>query len=373
VLLVVGQVEIWTGVRFGGIGTATHPARLAEAILLAVVTSSLAARRRWPLLVAGAVIAGVIVQVLAVAAEVSLIGGLLPLLVVVYSGAVYALPQWRVVPLGGVLAAQAIFAARIVEERATGEILFGLFVIVGTWLVGDVVRARQHNADRAIGELAKLESERAEWTVRALADERAAIARELHDVIAHGVSVMGVQAAGARVLVDRDHDAAKSAMASIESQARESVAELQRLLGVLREAPDANGREPRPGLRQVEALTAQMRQAGVPVVLDVLGTPRELPAGIDLAAYRVVQEALTNVLKHAGPVLAYVRLDYQTSAIGIDVRDDGPPHPADAVPGHGLIGMRERISLYGGSLDIDQSRSGGFHIAARIPVPPGAT
>lgn len=367
-LLVAGQLEVWTTLRWGGIGPPLHPPRIAEAVIVAVLTMSLAARRRWPVVVAGAVIGGLTVQVLAVAPEISLVSGLLPLLVVVYSGAVYARPLLRLVPLAGALAVQGLFVLRIEEERATGEIVFGLFVIVGAWLVGDVVRGRQRRIERAVEDLARVESERDTWTEQALADERAEIAREPHDVIAHGVSVMGVQAAGARVLVDRDHDAAKSVMLAIEAQARESVAELQRLLGVLREVPDANTREPRPGLDQVEALAEQMRQPGVLVMLEIVGRPRALPAGIDLAAYRVVQEALTNVLKHAGPVRVQVQIRYEPAAMVIDVRDEGPRPTPGAPAGHGLIGMRERITLYGGTLDIDQPPCGGFHIDARIPV-----
>ena len=370
-LLLAGQLEVWTSVRLGGIGTAPHAAKPAEAAIVAVVTLALTTRRCRPVLAAAAVVAGLSIQLLVVGPEVSLVSGLLPLLIVVYSGAVYGGPLLRrLAPLVGALAVQGLFVVRIAEERAPGEVLFGLFVIVGVWLVGDVVRERQHRAERAVQDLAKVESERDAWTERALADERAAIARELHDVIAHGVSVMGVQAAGARVLIDRDHDAAKSVMLAIEGQAREAVAELQRLLGVLRTVPETRTREPPPGLQQVESLAEQMRHAGVPVLLEIVGTPRAVPAGIDLAAYRVVQEALTNVIKHAGPVQTHVQVRYETAAVSVDVRDEGSKVPATPA-GHGLIGMRERITLYGGTLDIDHPLSGGFHIAARIPINPG--
>ncbi|MGI8613329.1 MAG: sensor histidine kinase [Nocardioidaceae bacterium] len=366
-LLVVGLVEVWTSVRLGGIGTAAATPRLALSVTVTVVTLALWERRRHPVAVAGVICAVLAVQVLAIAPQVSLLAGLLPMLIAVYTAAAYGPRPWRVAALVGALAVQGTFAIRIPEERLTGEVLFGLFVIVGTWLVGDIVHTRQRRVEDVAKELVRVEAERDARMALALADERASIARELHDVIAHGVSVMGVQAAGAHVLVDRDPGAAKTALQQIEAQARESVEELQRLLGVLREPADAGTLEPQPGLRQVPTLVEQMRHAGVPIELCVEGTVRSLPAGVDLAAYRVVQEALTNVLKHAGSVPARVQVRYERAAVAVDVRDQGPPRQPGR-PGHGLIGMRERIALYGGALDINQPSDGGFQVVARFPL-----
>ena len=369
-LLAAGEVEVWTGTSLGGIGVARSTPRLALAVSVAVVTTALAFRRQRPLAVSAFVCVILAVQVSIVTPQVSLVAGLFPVLITVYNAAAYGPRPWRVAGLAAGLALQGTFSLNIAEERVTGEILFALFVIVGAWFVGDIERTRQHRSQDVIEELHRVEADLDARMALALADERAAIARELHDVIAHGVSVMGVQAAGAQVLVDRDPPAAKAAMRAIEAQARESVEELQRLLGVLRDSSDPAGLEPQPGLHQVPALITQMCQAGVSVELSVRGAERSLPAGVDLAAYRVVQEALTNVLKHAGRVAARVQLSYEAGSLGIDIRDAGRSPSTPGRPGHGLIGMRERITLYGGSVDVSQPPDGGFRVSVRIPLQP---
>lgn len=368
-LLALGQVEVWAGVRFGGIGSAVSPGRPVEALAVVAATLPLAVRRRWPLPVAAAVCGAVATEATLVG-QTSLLAGLLPVLVVVYSAAVHARRPRGVSALLCGLAVQLTFVLRIPEERVAGELMFGLFVLVGSWLVGDLVRSRQQHADRAVGELVRVEAEREAWAARALADEREAIARELHDVIAHGVSVMGVQAAGARILVDRDLGAAKESMRGIEAQARECVGELQRLLGVLRDSPDGDDRHPQPGLGQLPALIDQMTAAGLGVTLDVHGSPERPPAGVDLAAYRVVQEALTNVLKHAGSVPTTVTVRYGPTSVSVVVQNEDRTsnRPVPATIGHGLVGMQERVGLYGGLLETGRLPDGSFRVAASIPL-----
>ncbi len=261
-----------------------------------------------------------------------------------------------------------MFIARIPEERASGEILFGLFVIVGVWVIGDLMRSRQRRVDQATEHVHRVEAERTAWTAQVLAEERTRIARELHDVIAHGVSLMGVQAAAARVSIDRDPEQAKQALLAVETQSRESVGELQRLLGILREPDSSPGFDPQPGLHQVADLIAQMRHAGMPVELTIEGQPRTLPAGVDLAAYRVVQEALTNALKHAGTVPTRVCVAYEPATVTVRVDDDGEPLDGPIRAGHGLVGMRERVALYGGSLQLGHEAAGGFSVTARLPL-----
>jgi signal transduction histidine kinase len=287
-----------------------------------------------------------------------------------YSTAAYG-SRWRPAALALVVGTEAVLFARIAEERLPGEVLFALFVAVGTWLVGDVVRTRLTRADRAVGEARELLAEREAAAARALAEERARIARELHDVIAHSVSVMGVQAGAARTLIDVDPDAARDALRSIETTARDSVAELQRLLEVLRDRDDTDGRAPQPGLGELSRLVGQVRSAGLPVELTVTGTGA-LPPGVDLAAYRIVQEALTNALKHAGAPTA-VTVSRTDGELRIEVRDRGAGRGGRGNPGgHGLVGMRERAQLYGGTLEAHPAPGGGFVVRAVLPVPADA-
>jgi signal transduction histidine kinase len=360
----VGLGEVVSGVRLGGIGTATPPRAVAVVAVLAG-TLPLAVRRGRPAL-AALVVAGAVAAQAVLLHRVSLVAGLLPLLVVVYSSVVHGTRLRTVGPLLG-LAVVVTLAVGIPEERDVGEQLFGAFAVLCAAGTGVVVGRRQRSVDRAAEALQRVESAAEASTARALADERAAIARELHDVIAHGVSVMGVLAGGARVLVDRDPAAAKDALRTIEAQARESVEELQRLLGMLRAASDGGAdRAPQPGLLQVETLVEQLRGAGLPVELTVQGERRPLPAGVDLAAFRVVQEALTNVLKHAGQVPADVRLRYERDAVCVQVTNSGAAAPVPKA-GHGLLGMRERVGLYGGHLRVGPGPA-GFTVDARIPV-----
>lgn len=301
---------------------------------------------------------------------VPFLAGLLPMAVANYGAAAYG-SRWRPLSLAAVFATQAVMYARIPEERATGEMLFGTFVALGTWAAGDVVRARLERADRALSVAHTLVAEQEEVTAAALADERARIARELHDIIAHSVSVMGVQAGAARALMDSDSEAARDALRAIEATARSSVGELRRLLAVLRTDDTAtDSRAPQPGLAQLASLVDQVRAAGLPVDVTTTGVVDGLPPGVDLAAYRIVQEALTNALKHAGTPTA-VEVIRQHGHVHVEVRNTGPARPRNGrrgSAGHGLIGMRERVQLYGGTFDARPSPDGGFVVRAALPV-----
>ncbi|MGH8890083.1 MAG: sensor histidine kinase [Acidothermaceae bacterium] len=375
VLLVIGQTEVWMRWQAGGIGVASRVSHPSEALMVVFFTAPLALRRWTPLRACFVVCAALGIQVLFVAPKVSLLAGLLPLLIAEYSAAAYGPARWRTFGLLAAFAVEAAFVARIPEERSAGELLFGLFLIAGVWVVGDLARSRQLRVDQARSHALRVEAERDAWTLDALAEERTQIARELHDVIAHGVSLMGVQAAAARALVDTgaDLDAVRDALRSIESSSRESVGELQRLLGVLRDGEAAPALEPQPGLARLRDLVAEMRAAGVPVQLDVTGDERPLPAGVDLAAYRVVQEALTNTLKHAGGAVARVQVRYRANELALDVVDDGSSANGVVGRGHGLLGMHERVALYGGSLEVGHVATGGFCVSARIPLAAEAT
>ena len=222
----------------------------------------------------------------------------------------------------------------------------------------------------ALEERAKAaESNQRALAAQAVTDERQRIARELHDVVAHHVSVIGVLAAAARRTGQRDPEATDSALASIEETSRSAMRELRRLLGVLRTAGEPAELSPQPGLAGVQALVEQVRDAGLPVTLQIEGEPPELDPGISLTIYRIVQEALTNTIKHAGPARATVRLTCAPDLLTVEVTDNGRgPTSAPSGVGHGLVGMRERVALYGGELRTGHRPGGGFRVYATIPV-----
>jgi signal transduction histidine kinase len=192
----------------------------------------------------------------------------------------------------------------------------------------------------------------------------------LHDVVAHSVSVMVIQAqAGPRLLADPDR--VREAFTSIEASGKQALVELRRLLGILRTDEQAD-RGPQPGLGSLQTLVEQVRRAGLPVEVSVEGEPRELPAGVDLSAYRIIQEALTNALKHAGRAEAEVRLRYGATALELEIVDNGSASPVQAPGlGHGLIGMRERVALYGGVLQTGARNGHGYAVRASLPLSAG--
>ena len=251
-------------------------------------------------------------------------------------------------------------------------LLWGGILVGGAALAGFALRDRRRHVSQ-LAELAhQLELARDENARAAVAGERARIARELHDVVAHSVSVMVVQAGAAEEVLGADPVKAREPLRSVQDTGRQALVELRRLLGVLRTDHSEAALAPQPGLDQVGALAAQVREAGLAVELRVDGARDGIPAGVDLAAYRIVQEALTNVLKHATASHAAVHVGYRPDAIELQVLDDGHgPIGAGhdgAGTGQGLIGMRERASLYGGVVEARPRAEGGFAVRARLPV-----
>ncbi|WP_225097207.1 sensor histidine kinase [Streptomyces sp. CoH27] len=248
------------------------------------------------------------------------------------------------------------------------------------WVLGDSMRTRRAYFAQLEERAARLEKEREAQAKVAVAAERARIARELHDVVAHNVSVMVVQADGAAYVLDAAPDQAKKALETISSTGRQALAEMRRLLGVLRTGEHQEGGEyvPQPDVEQIDELIEQCRSSGLPVDFKVEGTPRPLPSGVELTAYRIVQEALTNTRKHGGPNAgASVRLVYFDDGLGLLVEDDGKGAPHELYEeggadgqGHGLIGMRERVGMVGGTLDAGPRPGGGFRISALLPLKP---
>ena len=233
--------------------------------------------------------------------------------------------------------------------------------LVAVWLAGVFVRSRRQE---------RLASQRAQLleaaAAEAVSDERARLARELHDVVSHNLSVMVVQAAGARAAGNSD----PQVLENIETSGRESLVEMRRLLGVLRSEHDDASLAPSPGIGALGELVDQVRAAGLPVELRVEGDCAEVAPAVDLSVYRIVQEALTNVLNHAGPAHATVVVLGTAESITVDVTDDGRGPSATPRAGHGLIGMRERVSTFGGDIRVGPGGSGGF--AVHVVIPRGA-
>jgi signal transduction histidine kinase len=254
--------------------------------------------------------------------------------------------------------------------------IFSNTVIFGTaWILGDNLRNRRAYLAGLEDRAARLERDQVEQARRAVSDERARIARELHDVVAHNVSVMVVQAGAARRMIERDPERAREALTSVEGTGRQALDEMRNLLGVLRTDDEATElRAPQPSVSHLDSLVAHVREAGLPVELVVEGEPRPLMSGVETSVYRIVQEALTNSLKHAGPAHAQVMLRYGNDELRLEVVDDGRGLAADAPAsnggGHGLVGMRERVALFGGELRAGPRTGGGYVVSARLPLEP---
>jgi signal transduction histidine kinase len=360
-LVVLGQVEVWIGHAVPGPKALTVPLTIA-------FPASVAIRRRWPLQVGVAILLANGVLGLVAGYGTSLAYG------VAWMCSLYALAVWTdargfLVGLGALVAANALsyFGP---DSNLNSTLIFTWVPALAMVLVRGAVRGRQLQAEALAARAALLEREHELRAHEAVAEERARIARELHDLVAHNVSVMVVQAGAERVALGEEQSATRAALASIEQAGRQALAEARRLLGVLRRNGDGEGLEPQPSVEQIDVLVDQIERAGLPVALSVEGERAALPAGVDLCAYRIVQEGLTNALKHAGPAHAEVVLRYAPRALDVEVRDDG--RGATAVngdgAGHGLIGMRERVVLYGGELTAGPREGGGFEIRAHLPL-----
>jgi signal transduction histidine kinase len=338
--------------------------------LLLLHTLPLVARRRFP----GIVLALIVASGLAFAAldlPPDLLGP--ATLVAVYSVAAYG-SRW--VALAGLAVAEVGLAAVQLTPGRIGvdTLVINTAVVAATWLLGHFAHNYRAYAARLEERTAELERAREELARRAVVEERLRLARELHDVVAHAMSVIAVQSGvGAHVANTQPKEAAK-ALAAIEATSRAALEELRRLLGVLRQEDEPQGDlAPVPGLANLDSLLAEVSKAGLAVKLQVNGTRPLLPAGVDLSAYRIVQEALTNVVKHAGPARAQVVVGYRDQDVTVEVIDDGrgtvPPASDGRVgSGHGLIGMRERVAAFGGDLQIGPRPGGGFRVAARLPL-----
>jgi len=338
-------------------------------VLALLHTLPLAARRRLPL----AVLATSVASGLAFA-----VVGLPPfllgpaILVPVYTVAAYRGRRESLAGLSAVelaLAAVQLTSARTEVSTWVGDAL----VVAAAWLLGRFVGDRRVYAAQLEARTAELEQARGELARRAVAEERLRIARELHDVVAHSMSVIAVQSGVGAHVADSQPGEARKALVAIEATSRTALEELRRLLGVLRQDDEPQGSlAPAPGLADLDALLGQVVEAGLEVKLGVEGARPRVPLGVDLCAYRIVQEALTNVVKHAGPAQAQVTVCYGDREVTVEVTDDGrgvaaPAGDGRTGAGHGLVGMRERVALFDGDLEVGPRPGGGFRVAARLP------
>jgi signal transduction histidine kinase len=338
---------------------------LANGVLWALVTALPAVRRHYPALVGIGVQAAQVTQ-----HSLSLDAGTAsgpPALAVAWFMALYALAVWsstRMFVLGAVFFAVTNFAPFTHLEHELFHdvtLAFTVVALIVMVLLRRIVGDRERRAQVA-------ERERDVAAREAVLDERGRIARELHDAIAHNVSMMVLQAGAERRVLDPEIGATREVLEGIERSGRSALTEMRRLVGMLR-TDTADPLTPQPGLADVPTLITQVREAGMPVELRIEGDPREVPVGVGLSAYRIVQEALTNVLKHADQAHATVRVRYAADSLELEIVDDGFGRPAAvAGGGHGLVGMRERVALYGGRFSADHVPDGGFAVRVLLPV-----
>jgi signal transduction histidine kinase len=326
---------------------------------------ALAWRTRYPLAVLGVQMAAWVLVDLYTPPDEDPLTLAITLAISVYS--VGAHTQGRRAVAGAALVAGMALLATIVDWNQGslvdlfGNLTFFAAIFGGTWLAGRAIRRRR-------GRERDLILEREEKARAAVVEERTRIARELHDVVAHAISVIVLQARGARHSLDAEPGEAREALDAIEQTATQALREMRRLLGMLRADGEDVALAPQPSLSQLDTLVAHVRDAGLPVDVRVEGTPRELAPGVDLSAYRIVQEALTNALKHAGPARARVLVRYGRDALELEVADTGAGGANGAGTGHGLAGMRERVAVFGGELETGPRVEGGFAVRARLPL-----
>lgn len=347
--------------------------RAFAALSAGLIAAPLLWRRRRPLLVVAAVLCAVGIQSAVLRLDTFPVLDIAALVCATYAIGAHARDR-RPAIAGLVLAAlgAAGHAAVFYPDGVVPALLGGVAI---PWIVGRIVRGRRRLTAEMQGRARRDEHARQQEARAAMTAERMRVARELHDAVAHSISVIAIQAGGAEALVDRDRERAAQCAALIEQTGGEALAEFGRLLNPLRLQAEAeaggDAAAPQPSLARVQTLTERARDAGLLVDLRIEGTPAALPAGVDLAAYRIVQEALANTHKHAGRARARVVVRYERRAVEVEIGDDG--HGPNAQPatdggGHGLVGMRERVALYGGTLVVGEHPGGGFKVHARLPI-----
>lgn len=361
-----------------------------EALGVGLVATPVAWRRRAPLAALGAMTLAIVPYHLAGVPTTNNLWYGNAWLLVAYTAGVHGTGRWRdpirlastVVLIGSLFyivfipPPSGVASSNVLARLLTVAANSAYFVWI--WLFANATRLRYEQEVELTERTGQLIRERETNAQRAVLEERVGIARELHDVVAHHVSLMGVQAGAARRVLATQPRQAEQALATIEATSREAVHEMHRLLGFLRRDQEGYPLEPQPGLHYLNALLTQVRDAGLVVTLTIEGHERPLPSAVDLSAYRIVQEALTNTLRHAGPTTARVTLRYRERALEVEVIDEGrgldtkrhASEPSGSVTGSGsgILGMRERAGLLGGRLFAGPGRSGGFTVEATLPI-----
>jgi len=364
----VGQVElrVYHDVVYRG------SAPLAVSSAAAVLASlPLAWWRRAPLSVLATITAALLVPAVVFDAAILFYGGFFPQLVALYGASYLGRPPRDRLALLAPVAIFVGFTVAIPAIRSAGQYALPIAAWAGAWLAGQAARRWRGTTDRLRGALAELDATVALRERSAADEERARIARELHDVVGHSISVMVLQAGAARLELTPSQTRAREQLEAVEQTGRAAMTEMRRMVGVMRPEDGGAPLAAPPSIQQLEPLLLQMREARVDVSLRVSGREHRLPPGLDLSAYRIVQEALTNVVRHAGAVPVVVEIAYDPDALRLEIRNDPPAAPGRGngrVPGggHGLLGMRERVALFGGSLDAGPVPDGGFAVRASL-------
>jgi signal transduction histidine kinase len=358
-ILVESEVQIWVGNRTGD--------RAYTSVVAVILASSVALRRRFPLHVVAVIASTMVFRMLFIRSGnvQSLAGIQIGIILVFYGLGSFAPPsrsRW-VLPIAAVVFGLSSWDKP--DGAAGAAVATVVLAALVPYGLGLALRSRSTAEHRHRRQAERLDVERSVGAESAAYDERIRIARELHDVVAHSLSVMVIQAGGARLVMDDDPVRADRSLQIVESSGRQALTEMQRLIGMLGDGPD------RPSLNHVGPLLEQARALGLRADLHVEGTPRPVSAAVDLCAYRIVQEALNNVVKHAGPTCAEVLVRWGPETLDVEVVDSGrgAGGPANrAGGGHGIVGMRERAAMFGGTLEAGPRASGGFAVRARIPM-----
>ena len=347
----------------------TEPTLRSTGVHVAVGAAAMLAltwRRSWPLLVA------VVVQLALVvlATNGSSLSLVFALIVMAFTVGSETEGRRSWIGLGVLVVPYATALLVELRESAAGDVGAIATLVVVPWLAGRTLRQRARHLADALAHAELLERDRERESERAAERERVRLARELHDVVSHSISVIAIQAQAVRRRLPAEQRREIDDLAGVESAAREAMAEMRRLFGVLRESGQDASLSPQPGLAQLPALAERVRATGMQVEVVTTGEPLDLPAGVDLAAYRIAQEALTNAMRHSGGRRIRVEIAHHPEHVELSVDDDGRgvPVAVDGVAGHGLRGIRERAELYGGTLSVDRGDLGGTRVRAVLPV-----
>jgi signal transduction histidine kinase len=339
----------------------------AQRLTFLMMTGAIAGRRTTPLVAAIVGAAGMALQTpLGTALAV---GGFLAVIMLTHSVALRCPRRAAVAGLVCMMAGVHLYDVLYPDESNLPDLIGNAAIFLLVWALGRGARRWRQRHEQLQDRAAAQQRQQQEQMRAAIAQERAGIARELHDIVAHGISVMVLQAGAARQVLDAQPERARSPLLAVENSGRQALEEMHRLLGILRRDDDGLALGPLASLSRLPEVVEQMRSAGLHVDLDLEGDPPGLPSSLELSAYRIVQEALTNTLKHSDSRRARVVVRYTPEAVEVDVCDDGPPTAQATSHGQGLVGMRERVALFGGEVSAGPDSAGGWTVHARLPLP----